>query len=215
MKVQQTHKRLIIELLIYLVVVVLGAAACFFMSGQLEQSKKKVERVESQVDKLKQKIRLSDVTNVEFAEAVRKWQSLSPEAKKLTGLRINDAKDMVDYFKEAYELYGVSTSFSKPQELSDKAFKKDTLSTVYSEVSVNFSSVSDAHAFNFVHALEQYFPGYIQVTSFSLSRNQDLTQDIFYNIVAGEQIPTVTATLVFKWWDFKERKAVNEKEGEK
>jgi hypothetical protein len=41
---------------------------------------------------------------LEFSEAVKTWESLSDEQRRLQGLRINDAKEIIDALEKKYYL---------------------------------------------------------------------------------------------------------------
>jgi len=88
--------------------------------------------------------------------------------------------------------------------VEDSKFKKETMEVVTTEVSLSFSALSDAHIFNFIKAMQLHFPGYVQLTSLSLVRNQNIDPSIIQDILDGNAPEMVSGSLDFRWWDYKE-----------
>ncbi len=156
------------------------------------------DRLKNDTSSLNKKLEGLSKKALEFTESIKVWEKLDDESKTLAGLRINYAKDLLDKLKDQYRLSNVNISFSKPEELKD-GYISDTIIVVSSDVSIQFSAITDEYLFGFVDSLLTQYPGYIQVKTFSVTKSKNITKDVLTQIAAGESPALVDGKIDFAW----------------
>lgn len=198
----KTQHDIIKKLVVYVVLVVIASLFVFYLSGSVEESDKKYKWLQNDISELSRKLDGFNKKTLEFSEAVKTWDGLSDSSKKLEGLRINDAKDMLDKLQVQYKLSAFKTSFSKPEEIAGD-YKTDTVSLVSSVISISFNAISDEYIYNFIEDITKNFPGYVQIKSFTMSKPAPVTKEILKKISLGEDVSIISVTLDFFWHDLK------------
>lgn len=204
MTLKQLRNGLIIRGVIYLVVLGVASQVFFFLTRSEEELQQKYSWLKNDINSLNSKLQNLNKKTLEFAEIVKVWEGMSESQKSLQGLRsrINQAKDLIDALEKDYSLQ-TTTSFSKPKELGDE-FATGTTVVVSSDVNISVKAYSDADIFNFVHALTNDFPGYVQVRTFKIKRDNQVSKPVLRQIAAGKDSYLVDAEVAFVWYDLKE-----------
>lgn len=198
----KSHRDIIVKLTIFVAVIVVTSALAFYLSGMKEEMDKKYVWIKNDIGDLNRKLEGLNQKTVEFSEAVKAWELLPKEAKALPGLRINDAKDILEKLQKKYRLTGVKTSFSKPAEITGE-YKTDTVMLVSSVISMSFNAKSDNYIYGFIDDLGREMPGYVQIRSFSINNPAKISKDILKRIAQGEDVSVVSASIEFYWHDLK------------
>jgi len=211
-------KRLIVRVAIFSAIIGAVVFLCIYLNSLHQSKEDKLSMINNDINSLQRKLQGLSEQAIQFSEAVRVWESLPEERRAMQGLRIGEAKDLMDKFEKDYYLSNVGITFSKPEKVTEN-YTTSTVGVVSSSVNIKFNTISDVHAFNFLDALIKKYPGYIKVTSFSLSRNQVVTKNILKQISEqGSTLPTlVDAKLDFIWYGLEYKgpvEADSEQEGD-
>ncbi len=201
-KITKQQRDLIIRLVISAIIVISIGAFSLYLKGFVEDLDKKHTWLKNDIGELSRKLIGLNQKTLEFSEAVKTWENLSEEDKKLEGLRINDAKDMLENLQKKYKLGNVKTSFSKPNDLGG-TYKTEVINVIASSINMNFTAASDEYVFNIINDLTTNFPGFVQIKSFSINKSGVVSKEIIKKIAAGEDVALVTVSLDFFWLDLK------------
>lgn len=202
MDTKQLKNGLIIRLVVYVVLLIGAALVIVYLTRTNDEVTRKRDWLKNDIRSLNSKLEGLNKKTLEFSEAVQTWESMGESEQKLSGLRINDAKDVLDKLSTKYKLSEVNTSFSKPEELKNK-FVADTVAVISSNVTISFKGLTDEYAMRFVEALIREFPGYIQIRTLSLTQMQEINKDVLRLIAKGEQPQIIKGNLDFFWRDLK------------
>lgn len=198
MDISKLKKKVIGRVVVYAAVLSVIILACIYLGDKKTQLQEQNDRLRNDISSLNKKLEGLSKKALEFSESIKVWETLDEQNKVLNGLRINDAKDLLDKLKEEYRLSGVNLTFSKPEDLKDQ-YVSDTIIVVSSDVSIQFSAMTDEYLFGFVDKLLSQYPGYVQVRSFSVTRSKNITKDVLLQIAAGENPGLVDCKLDFVW----------------
>lgn len=201
-KISKTQRDVAIKITICIILIVFVSSISIYLSGTAEEYNKKYTWIKNDISELGRKLDGLNQKTVEFSEAVKAWESLPEDAKLLPGLRINDAKDILDKLQIKYKLTNVKTSFSKPEELSGD-YKTDTVMMASSIISMTFNAKSDTYVYGFISDLTQRLPGYMQIKSLSINPPQQITKEVLKQISIGADVNIISVTMDFYWHDLK------------
>ena len=93
-----------------------------------------------------------------------------------------------------------------------EALKADHV-VLSSPVSIVVESVDDVDVFNYVHLLNNVFPGHVSIDEFVIKRELDVTGDILRAIASGDRPKMVDARIEMTWRTMIPSSAVLEGEG--
>lgn len=196
-------KRALIKRAITVSVVLCGILfVVYTLNQQVVQSEEKYHWLKGSISSLNTKLDGLNKKTLEFSEAVGQWEHMTADQKLLTGLQITKANELIKRFETEFRLMDVKVTFSKPEELKE-GITSDTVKVVNSVVNIDFRAENDEYALQFVEALQKQFPGYVQITSFSLSRNEVVTKDVLSKIAKGENVALVSGIIELTWKELK------------
>lgn len=199
---QQLKKGFIIRLIVYVIIIACLAQGYLLLEKYHASLEQEYTWMKNDINALKGKIDTLNKKTIEFSEATGKWEALPEKERQLQGLRLTEAKEMIDALEKTYHLHITNTSFSKPKTLG-ASFTTETVETFLSEISLSVTALSDEHIFQFLQKMYEGFPGFIQLTSFSLIRTENIDKDVLIAVAKGETPALVKADIVFSWVDFK------------
>lgn len=90
----------------------------------------------------------------------------------------------------------ISISIPEEAELHNKS--KHT-KVIRSEVVLSLSSISDKHIFLFLQSIPN-LPGYVMIRSLTLNKQRNIDAEVINQILSGNMIETVRASIVFDWY---------------
>ena len=206
MKPTLAKKKIIVSILILFLIVGIFVALIVYLSGLQDKTKQKHDWLKSNISDLERKIHGLSAQALQFSEAIAIWESFDEEKQKLEGIRISNAKSVIDNLEQKYKLAGLKISFSKPEDIDtgkNPDMQNDLIKVSSSSVSIDFSALTDEMVFNFMSDLRDQFPGYIKLESVSVSRTSDIEKAHLKMISEGNYPPLVSAKLKFLWMDMK------------
>lgn len=75
---------------------------------------------------------------------------------------------------------------------------------VRQETKLNFSAISDIHAYGFIRALSRELPGVVRFTRLKFTRKAVLDKSVLDQLAQGQTVYTVEVEMAFDWFGFKE-----------
>ena len=206
LKITADQRNLIVRLSIYLFVIVILSIISIYFGGVVDDYEKKHSWLKNDIVKLQGKLSGLNEQTREFSDSVKIWNSMTKEDKKLEGLRINDAKDVLDDLKNRYNLTALKVSFSKPEEILGD-YETDSIVMISSLISLSFNVYSDEFIYKFINGLSNKFPGHVQIKSLSIGKSKDITKEVIRDISTGKEIAVIPVKMEFHWHDFKYKTA--------
>lgn len=202
MRIENLRKTLAGKLIINVSVIVLSMIACFFFDKEIVDLKAKKDWLDNDIKKLKSKIEAITKKDLALSKAIETWELFSDKQRELSGLRITEAKDLIEEYGEEFLLSDIDLVILKPKDALDFG-TSDFIKLQVSDVTISFRSINDAFALNFLAKFQHDFPGYVKIKSFNLSKEQEVTPDFLKKIAAGEDASLVKGQINFNWYDMK------------
>jgi hypothetical protein len=203
MEIKALRKKTITKSAVYAVLLTCAVAIAIYLGSIDTQVSEKYNFLKNDIASLSRKLDGLSAKALEFSESAKIWESFDKDHQNLQGLRINNAKDMLDKLQAEYKLSDVKLTFSKPEDVVSEEYKTETISVVSSEVNIDFSALNDEYVFNFIGAILEQFPGYVQINSLSVTRSKDVTKEVLVAIASGGKPALVDAKISFSWKDLK------------
>ena len=110
-----------------------------------------------------------------------------------------DAQSSFNNLSELSGLLNSRFSISKGERIDDPAVLEANHVVLKSRVKIDIDSLDDVDVYTFVKGLQEKFPGSVDVTSFKLDRNQNITAPLLRQIGAGQPVKLVTSVVEFDW----------------
>lgn len=200
---KRLQKTLLIKSVIFLGVIIVTGLVYLFVSDEYNQKAERLRWLENDIRTTRSKLSKLNQQAIDFGDALKIWQTI-PEVKRgVQGLRINDGRAELKRLIDEYRLSDDIIEFNVPEEAKDPKLKADTIKTMVSEVNISFNAITDDLVFQMIEALNQKFPGYIQLKSLALSNEREVTQDMLEQIATGATPSLVRGSMDFTWWDMK------------
>lgn len=107
--------------------------------------------------------------------------------------------DRLNRLKEKYRLRDLSIRISPVSERPEPLFAKKTGTIITTKIELDFSAITDAHAFAFTKEVLDSFSGYLNLRSFSVERPLNLDSVYIEATLAEGKTDFVRGTLIFDW----------------
>ena len=206
MQKKVVKKKIILSFVIFLIILGVFSAVIVYLYSLQGKTKQKHDWLKNDISSKRQKINSLSDQAVKFAEAIGVWESFDEETKQLQGIRITPAKLVIDGLEAKYNLSNFKVVFSKPEDVNVNKYPEldnEVVTVSSSNVSIDFSAVTDEVVFNFLAELIESFPGYINIDTFFVERHQDIEKEHLEMIARGEYPALVNVKLRFILRDFK------------
>jgi hypothetical protein len=197
MTIFQLKKRVAIQLVFYLLLSVglIGA-----LTYAVICSKKVHSKNQNAIDEIRS-INLQ-ITEVQKKEVVLNknldlWKRISSSNLHSSRYIANLNFELGKLYKKYYILEP-EISISIPEEVELHGESEHT-KVIKSEVTLNFSSISDKHIFLFLQSIPS-LPGYVTIKSLILDKERNIDAATMNQILNGNMIEIVRANMVFDWY---------------
>jgi hypothetical protein len=225
MKIQKLQHDLIVRLLISTAVLVVAVIGVYYLRVKVYQLEERYNWLKSDAMSLSRKLDSLNKRTLEFSDAVRVWESMTPGQKQLQGLQLTKAKALLETLQAQLKLNEMNISFSKPEEVSGAEESPATAPAIgakaplppaqeensivgeikiaSSNVSITFKALSDEYAYDFIHGLQHQFPGYVHIKTLTIAQEGKMTKETIQRIADGEFPAMVAVTVDFNWQDLR------------
>ncbi|MBY0354228.1 MAG: hypothetical protein K2Q12_00700 [Rickettsiales bacterium] len=162
--------------------------------------------------------------SAQIAEMERKNNIINTSIKQYKALKLRIDKDefnldpltaqeRLNSLRKDYQLSNPKVSFTPEVDvLTSPAFQKfPSIIVSFSEVTLQFTTLTDLHVYSFLNALKTQFPGIIKTTSVRLSRNGTAvdTKAITAIVYSGDEPQLMDAEIKFLWIGIRNKEAEN------
>ncbi len=205
MKADTVKKQLVKQLVKSVVVLAIlgsGLFVAFTLKSDTEAELQKVSQEASNIDKQAQSLKMEydrfETINKAYYEQVPQNKR---ENDKLASAveRIKVARPIIESLKALYQFDQLDITFS-PVEADEKNYDTKNVRVMSNKVIVDFGAASDELVLSFLDSLITELPGYIQLETFDINREQDITQDVLNRIGQNkEAVSLVTGRMTFLW----------------
>ena len=191
-------KRVFFLSLFLLINAVLGLLIFFYLLPEKQDSETKLRAVSAQFSTVQQ-----DLANIKLdLEKLQQQQGFFEELNRRGFFNFQgrqEARDVLQGLDDQAEIIFSKVSIGAG-EISEhvEAAKADYV-VLESPVSISIEAVDDVDVFNYLHLLNNVFPGHISVDEFVIKRELDVSGGVLRAIASGERPKMVDGRIQMMW----------------
>lgn len=200
-KTQSLKKKLIKLSIVGLVIVSVCAAAAYgvfaWSTSLLDEAKSansKLSRARGDVSSREQKNREAQG----YLELYNEIQGDSEQAK-ISELDREKAEIWLKEQALRNNIIHLEGSFEPIKPVEASAFKKKTFEGITSKVMLKIGAMTDGQIYRFINSLLTEFPGYIKITSLTMTKQSEITESTLKSAARGNFPDMVKAEIEFNW----------------
>lgn len=173
----------------------LGSSYYFY-----QDSTESIKRLKSKDRKLKSKVKNLKKKNDKSSKTLALYDQLTKDSN-LRSLDLNrrNISTLLDTLGGKYKIENLAISISPLTERKEGPFLKKTGTIITTQIAINFDSMSDIHAFAFTDELFQNFSGYLNLKSFSVRRNREVSEAVLKELLKEGRTNFVSGSIIFDW----------------
>ena len=155
-------------------IVCIGLAISFFLyTSSLESNKNTIQR---QNRKLESELKMLSKQHKKAQASLQLYEKLTEGGQGSTqALDRKRAASILNKLHDDFILSELNLSIAPIEERKGRNFKRKTGAIISSRVNISFKSITDEFAYAFLDELIRQFPGYINLTHFSLNLMRQVT----------------------------------------
>ncbi|MBT4921468.1 MAG: hypothetical protein HON23_00450 [Rickettsiales bacterium] len=189
-----------------IVIILVMISGSYIFSDKKYDDLKKLDRREtkeiSELKQIKAKIYHFNTKTEDISEALATWEYITDEVKEFNGLKLGDAKEIIDRVKKKHNLNQLDIKLSKPEILQGK-YKGVKVGVESTILKIKIRSYTDIQVFYFLYDILVMLPGYPQVIKFSIKKSHDLNDSNLYRIARDPKFSPVLSEIDIRWNDLK------------
>lgn len=187
------------------IIIVLAVISSFIMSCLYYQSSVDTQATLKEQFKKAQENVLSIHKNVEQSAAnLEIWnKNIKGIIGERVGLRIKDAKTIIEKLKQTNQINGINISLSNPEVRTNFKTPKYT-NIVYSNVSISFQCLTDLEGVKFIYYLMHDLPGYVQIKELKINVDKEVESLLNSNVLTSKIGDLVKMQVEFLWQDYED-----------
>lgn len=197
MIISQLKRKAAIHFISYLSlsIVLIGLSTCFIIYNKKVYNKNQVAIEEIRSINLQ-------ITEIQKKEVILNknldlWKRI-PSSNLHSSRYIANLNFELNKLYKRYYILEPEISISIPEEARFHS-KNERTKVIRSEVVLSLSSISDKHIFFFLQSIPN-LPGYVMIRSLTLNKQRNIDAAIINQILSGNMIEIVRASIVFDWY---------------
>ncbi len=191
-------KRVIVLAVLVGVNALLAASAYLYLAPEIVKKEREMRGIRGEVSTLRSDI---DRMQVEFEQL----EDQKEEFELLAGdgfLRDQNRRMAEQVFNQIQRRSGVSkaiASVDKGRLEDNEEAQKAGHKILISPMEVTIEAVDDIDIYNYLHLVENYFPGYVTIEGVSIRRDANVTGAVLQSIASGSNPALVGADIRMSW----------------
>ncbi|XCO72573.1 MAG: hypothetical protein ABS251_00240 [Wolbachia endosymbiont of Ephestia elutella] len=197
MTISQLKRKATIQCIYYLLlsIVLIGLSTCFIIYNKKVYNKnqtaaEEIRSINLQIIEIQKK-------EVVLNKNLDLWKRISSSNLHSSRYITNLNFELNKLYKKHYMLEPeISISIPEEAKLHNKS---EHTKVIRSEVVLSLSSISDKHIFLFLQSIPN-LPGYVMIRSLTLNKQRNIDSAAINQILSGNMIEIVRASIVFDWY---------------
>ncbi len=191
-------KRVIVLAALVALNVVLAASAYMYLAPENIKKEREMRGIRTEVGKLRGDIDRMQVEFEQLEEQKAEFERLAADGF----LREQNRRQAELVFGQIQRKSGVSKAIASVDvgviEDNEEAQKADH-KILSSPMEVKIQAVDDINIYNYIHLVENYFPGYVAIENVFIERKSNVTGAVLQSIASGQNPPLVEANVKMIW----------------
>lgn len=189
------------------VTLLLGIA--FYTQGEIERQTQRQQALRSDIHSIEQQIADLERKHGIVNRSIVEFHRLKNRQKRgAFTIDRDQATDIFDTLRRKYRISNLSMTVTPKDVMAGADLVRPTGQIMFSEATLEFDAMSDLHVFSFVQDAADTLPGFLKITDFDISRQRQITNDVYVSVSRGEQPRMVSAKVRFLWLGIDEKPKV-------
>jgi hypothetical protein len=204
MKIDNLRRKIIFNFIISAIAVAACAVASYLYLGNKAVTADMVNKINKESKAIERQI--TEIKNHSSAIDKHKlaWGKLSKDQKSVEGIEVKKFNKTLTNLSKKYLITTKKVNINLPAQLDNKPFDRKTVDMFFTSVSIDFMAINDTLAMAFVNDLTKSLHGYIVITSFSIKKSKDYSEQDLIDLTLEKNPGILEGKLDFAWYAPKE-----------
>ncbi len=200
-KYRTLKKKIIVLAAIFLAILMTLAGVWYLLSSQEASGEKDLKAMQRKTRAASSKIDAIEVKYELARNSIERYGTLTEE---LSEGKLSVSKEKVyDLLRQLNELHRISNlklDIDNVSPIKAGASESELFKTEFTNINVEFDSLSDLHALAFLQAIEEQLEGYLVMNSLHISRERQITREVLQAFAKGEKPRVVSTKVNYAWF---------------
>ncbi len=206
---KKIKKRLIRNAIIIAVLIGLFVGAFVYNSSStasLEQSRNRANSIQSQIASTKMQYAESEANLKEYL-AMDKSKLPGTDGYELLRERLSVALPAIQDMKDVYSFKKLNLSLAEIRKMDN--INSMNFVAYQNAITLDYAGGTDEYIYSFINDLKNTLPGYLNIESISLKRDNDINDETMANYIAPGEFSLVSGNIKLDWVVLKTIEAEN------
>lgn len=206
-KIKRLKNRIIFNLSTSLFFLIFLIATLFYSQKSSEDNARDISDLNSKISELKNKSSNIESRVNEVKKYKQIWDKIDENKKNFSNLRIVDVNDNFNSLADKFGLASPTITMSAPEVLKDGVYNRQSLEVQLVNCTINFQSLTDRNAIDFMNVFMKTVPGYVIINNVSIkkSRKEGYSETDLVDISTGKMSRLTTTKVSFSWYFLKNK----------
>ena len=188
-------------------------AAVYHFYGSIEQEIKKLELKDR---RLKSEITTLNSRNDRLNNTLDLYTKLT-DTTSLRNMELDrkNISKLLQRLSDKYRVRDININIESLEERKKAPFIRETGTIITTEISLQFSTISDLHSFAFLEELLSEFSGYLNLKSLSIQKRGAIDENLLRSLIKSGKGELFNTSVTFEWLGLRPNPVTeeNKKEG--
>lgn len=206
-KVKLFKKRIIFNLSAFTFFAIFISATYFFGQNAISENESDIRNLNARIADLTNKSGDIESRINEVKKYNKIWTSADEKRKNPGKIKISDINDRFNLVAAKYNLSLPKITIAAPEALKGSAYDNESFEVQLVNCTIEFKSLTDRVAINFVNDFLGGIPGYVVISSLEIKKNKKeaISDADLAEIKAGTNLGLVSSRAAFSWYFLKDK----------
>jgi len=212
-KIENLRKKNIFNFSLSALLFLALCAIIFYVNYQNSHSQKEIDDIKKQTLLIRNQGNEIQSKTIEIKKYKELWKTIDENKRNTFGIKVDDVNKSLDVLSEKYSITKPAIKITLPEALNDGIFFRQTISVLFSRITLSFIALDDAKAIMFLKEFTSSIPGYLIVNNFEIRKGKNYSTQDLIDISTGKSFGIIDVKADIMWYSFKEKetKAENNK----
>jgi hypothetical protein len=140
-----------------------------------------------------------------------RWDQIDEDKRKPHNIKVDEVNAQLKKIAEKYSIYDAEVKLTLPEVKSGNLFSRTTISVLFTDVNLSFTSASDIQALMFIDEFIKSLPGYVVTSSVEIKKPKAYSEQDLIALSTGKVKGGISGKVELLWYVYK-KKDPNQKE---
>lgn len=209
-KVKRLKKRIIFNLATFAFFAIFILVTYYFGQNAINENESDIRNLNVKIADLTNKSGNIESRISEVKKYNKIWTSADETRKNPGNIKIAEINDKFNNVAGKYNLSSPKISIAPPETLKGSVYDNQSFEVQLVNFTIDFQSLTDRIAINFVNDFLRTIPGYVVISSLEIKKNKKeaISDADLEEIKAGKNLGLVSSKVAFSWYFLKDKPQV-------